>query len=155
MAGRPNRAVNRGNGTNGNGTMQRTERIRREGGPGMGMGGAVGEKATNFGPSLRRLVSRLRPHLLRVLVVLAAAVVSVWLAALGPRVLGTATDVIFEGVIGRMIPPGVTQEQAVDMARAQGEAEVADMLEAMENVVSFEGVDGGARGEFLGIVAGR
>ena len=33
-------------------------------------------------------------------------------AVVGPRILGQATDLIFAGVIGQQLPPGITQDQA-------------------------------------------
>jgi ATP-binding cassette, subfamily B, multidrug efflux pump len=74
-------------------------------GPGPGrMGGSLGvpmEKSKNFGTSLRRLVDRLRPERVRVILVLALALVSVTLAVLGPKVLGHATNIIFTGIRGK------------------------------------------------------
>ncbi|MCJ7782050.1 MAG: ABC transporter ATP-binding protein, partial [Acidimicrobiia bacterium] len=72
-------------------TMKKTERIELQGG-GHGRGGPfgggmVGQKAMQFGPSMRRLVKLLRPEIFKVIVVATAAVISVGLAAIGPRVL--------------------------------------------------------------------
>ena len=53
------------------------------------------EKASSFGPSARRLLGRLAPERLGVVVVLVLGVVSVALNVVGPVVLGRATDVIF------------------------------------------------------------
>ncbi|MEU4445518.1 ABC transporter ATP-binding protein [Actinosynnema sp. NPDC050801] len=67
--------------------------------PGMGM--PMG-KAENFGPSARRLVQRMRTERVALLVVVALGVISVAFAVAGPKILGYATDIIFEGVLGRM-----------------------------------------------------
>ncbi|WP_141984400.1 ABC transporter ATP-binding protein [Saccharothrix saharensis] len=67
--------------------------------PGMGM--PMG-KAENFGPSARRLVHRMRRERVALLVVVALGVISVAFAVAGPKILGHATDIIFEGVLGRM-----------------------------------------------------
>ena len=93
--------------------MQSTERVRVGGGPGHGPPGMVGQKAQSFGPSLRRLAGRLRPERLKVTLVVLAAVVSVALTAIGPRVLGHATDLLFAGVIGQRLPAGMTKAQAI------------------------------------------
>ena len=80
------------------GTLKETERIEAPiGGPGRGPmgGGMVGQKAMTFGPSANRLVRRLAPERAKALAVLALAVLSVTLLALGPRLLGHATDLIF------------------------------------------------------------
>ncbi len=51
--------------------------------------------------------------------VIVLAVVSVAFAVVGPKILGNATNVLFEGVVGKQMPAGVTQEQAVAALRAQ------------------------------------
>ncbi|WP_134740055.1 ABC transporter ATP-binding protein [Nocardioides sp. 503] len=86
------------------GTMKETERIEAPvGGPGRGPmgGGMVGQKAMTFGPSARRLVGLLTPQRHKAIAVVALAVVSVTLMALGPRLLGHATDLIFDGYLSR------------------------------------------------------
>ncbi len=88
----------------GNGSeMQATERIQPDtGGPMRGRfgGGMVGQKASAFGPSSRRLVRRLRPQRAMLIGTMIAALASVAAASQGPLVLGWATDVVFDGVIG-------------------------------------------------------
>ena len=102
---------------------------RRGGPPHMQMG-QPGEKSLNFGPSAKRLLGRLRPHRVKVVVVLVLAVASVALSSIGPKILGRATDLIFAGAIGSTIeaPPGTTKEQVVDSLRAQGQTTYADLL---------------------------
>jgi ATP-binding cassette subfamily B protein len=60
-----------------------------------------------------------------------------------PRILGHATDLLFNGVIGRRLPAGVTKDQAVAAARARGNNAFADLLSGM-NVVPGQGVNFGA-----------
>jgi len=132
-------------------TMATTERVRPMGGMfGQGM---VGQKAMNFGPSLRRILRLLAPHRAKVALVIAFGVISVALSSIGPRVLGRATDLIFGGIIGRQFPAGLTQDQVVDSVRAAGNAQVADMLANMD-LVPGQGVDFGAVGQVLLIVTG-
>jgi len=79
-------------------TMKQTERIEAPmGGPGRGPmgGGQVGQKAMTFKPSAKRLIRRMGPERDRALLVIGLAVVSVFLLAYGPRLLGNATDLIF------------------------------------------------------------
>ncbi|HET6693655.1 MAG TPA: ABC transporter ATP-binding protein, partial [Pedococcus sp.] len=102
--------------------------VRR--GPHMAVGMPT-EKSKNFGPSAKRLLGLLRPERAALTGVLAFAVVSVGLSAVGPKILGRATDLIFAGVIGRQLPEGVTRQQAVDGLRARGDDTFADMLAAM------------------------
>ncbi len=124
-------------------TMKQTERVQVQGG-GHGRGpfgsGMVGQKAMDFGPSLKRLASRLRPERPKVIAVIIAGVTSVALAAVGPRVLGRATDIIFSGVIGKTLPAGMSKTQAIETARANGQDQIADMLSGVD-LVPGQGVD--------------
>ncbi|MFT4084731.1 MAG: ABC transporter ATP-binding protein [Nocardioides sp.] len=61
-------------------------------------GGMVGQKASNFGPSAKRMLGRMAPYRVAAVAVLVLAVGSVALTSLGPRLLGRATDVIVEGL---------------------------------------------------------
>ena len=109
-------------------TLQETERIESgPGGPGRGPmgGGMIGQKANSFGPSTRRLVARMRPERHRAYAVVALTVVSVVLSAIGPKILGRATDLIFSGLIGGRLPEGTTKAEAIDQLRQQGEGNLA------------------------------
>ena len=81
------------------------------------------------------------------------AVVSVSLTALGPKILGRATDLIFTGLLGGRLPAGVTKAQAVESLRRQGEDKVASMVSSMD-VVPGRGVDFDAVGQVLLLVLG-
>ena len=104
------------------------------------MGGGPAVKALDFKVSLRRLIARLRGD--RRLVAFAGmlAVAGVTLSVIGPKLLGTATDLIFTGLIGGRLPAGVTKAQAVAELRATGQGKIADMVSAMD-VVPGRGVD--------------
>ncbi|NHT19199.1 ABC transporter ATP-binding protein [Cellulomonas sp. IC4_254] len=99
-----------------------------------------GEKSLDFRGSLRRLVGVLRPEWPKLAAVLLLGVVSVALAVTGPKVLGNATNVIFDGVVGAQLPAGATKEQAIEGLRAQGQDRLADMLGGMD-VVPGQGID--------------
>ncbi|HEU4515227.1 MAG TPA: ABC transporter ATP-binding protein [Nocardioidaceae bacterium] len=131
--------------------MRQTERPVAGPGPGHGPfgGGMVGQKSESFGPSARRLARRLAPARLKVAGIGMLAVASVALAVMGPKILGRATDLIFAGLFGRNMPPGMTQQEAVAAARARGEGRVADMLAAMDHLVPGRGVDFDAVGAVL------
>ena len=124
--------------------MKKTERVQIKGGGHGGGGpfgsGMVGQKAMNFGPSLRRLVTLLHPERLKVVAVIVAAVISVTFASIGPRVLGRATDIIFSGVVGNMLPSGMSQAEAIEWVRARGRDQIADMLGGVD-FVAGQGID--------------
>ena len=140
-------------GQQGDGRLKETERVQAGPGPGRGPfgGGMVAQKASSFGPSARRLMARMRPERPKVVAVLGLTVVSVLLTAIGPRILGKATDLIFTGLIGGRLPAGVTKEQAVAALRARGEDKVASMVASLD-VHPGQGVDFGAVGHVLMIV---
>jgi ATP-binding cassette subfamily B multidrug efflux pump len=139
------------------GQLKETERIQAgPGGPGRGGpmgGGMVGQKASTFVPSAKRLVARMAPERTKATLVVVLAVASVALTAVGPRILGKATDLIFAGVIAARLPEGLSKAQAVEALRQRGESTFADMVSSMD-VVPGRGVDFGAVGDVLLLVLG-
>jgi len=119
-------------------------------GPMMGMG-MPAEKSMDFRGSGRRLIKVLRPERVPVAVVMTLAVASVTLVVLGPKILGNATDIIFSGVIGKRLPAGITKEQAITAASAQGNGKFADLLRGMD-IVPGVGIDFDRLGRLLLIV---
>lgn len=80
--------------------------------PGHGPGPAVGmpvQKARDFKGTLRRLLIYLKPHQVQLLLVAAAAILSTVFSIFGPKVLGQATTILFEGFKNKMsgMPGGV------------------------------------------------
>ncbi|WP_433617682.1 ABC transporter ATP-binding protein [Dactylosporangium sp. CA-139114] len=120
---------------------------RPGGGPGFGPGrmmmGAGGPpaKIEDFKGSAKRLLKMLAPDRFIVVAVLVFGIASVVLSTLGPRLLGHATDVIFEGIISKKIPAGTTKEQAIEALRARGDNAFADLLGGMSNLVPGRGID--------------
>jgi len=126
----------------------------RRPGPGHGPMGALGmpgERSTAFRVSARRFLRDLRPERVRLVAVVVLGAASVVLAVIGPKLLGTATDVLFEGVVGAMLPAGATQAEAVAGLRAQGQDQLADMVSGM-SVVPGQGVDFDRLGQVLLVV---
>lgn len=108
------------------------------------------EKSMAFLPSAKRLLGRLRPHRMAVAWVVILSVISVTLSVIGPRLLGAATNLIFEGVISAQLPAGVTQEQFIEQLRASGDTQRADFLSGM-TLVPGQGIDVSALQLVLGI----
>ncbi len=135
------------------GTLKQTERVVQ--GPGFGRGpmggGMVGQKAHDFRASTRRLFAGMAPERGRAVLLLVCALGSVALMALGPRILGHATDLVFNGFVGGRLPDGLTKDQAVDAAEARGDEQFADLLRGMD-VTPGQGVDFGAVGHVLLLV---
>jgi ATP-binding cassette subfamily B protein len=115
--------------------------------------GMVGQKSLDFKASGKRLVRMLRPERFRVIAIFIAAIVSVAFAAIGPRALGRATDIVFAGAIGKELPAGMTKGQVIDMARARGDAQIADLLTGID-LVPGQGIDFGQLGGVLLLVLG-
>jgi ATP-binding cassette subfamily B protein len=90
------------------------------------------QKPTNFRVSFRRLLDRLAPERTLVALVIVLAVVSVAFAVIGPKILGNATNDIFNGYISSNLPAGVTKDQIVAGLRAKGQGQLADMVSAMD-----------------------
>ena len=120
--------------------------------PGMGMMMSA-EKSKDFRGSFRRLLGELRPEARQIVLVMLLAIVSVAFAVVGPKILGNATNILFQGVVGKQFPAGVTAQQAVVALRAQGQNQTADMLASM-NVTPGVGVDFGALGNILLVLVG-
>ena len=110
-------------------------------------------KAEAFWPSFKRMVGLLGVHRISLVVVALAAVGTVVLAVAAPKVLGQATNVIFEGVVSTMLPAGTTKAQAIEALRARGMDDFATMLSAMD-VVPGAGIDYTRLGRILTVVLG-
>ena len=108
-------------------------------------------RAEAFWPSFKRMVGLLGAYRVSLVVVALAAVGTVVLAVAAPKVLGQATNVIFEGVVSTMLPAGTTKAQAVEMLRARGMDDFASMLSAMD-VVPGAGIDYTRLGQILTVV---
>ncbi|MEU7139323.1 ABC transporter ATP-binding protein [Nocardia sp. NPDC046473] len=122
--------------------------------PGMPAPGAPDAKAKSFGPSLKRLLHRLAPEKKLVWLVMLLAITSVVLNTLGPYMLGKATNLVFNGFVGKhqlKFPPGTTKDQAVDFLRTHGNNTFADMVSAMD-VTPGVGIDFTAVGQVLMLV---
>ncbi|WP_304650735.1 ABC transporter ATP-binding protein [Tessaracoccus sp. SD287] len=138
-----------------NARSEHEEVARKSGASGHGpMGGmAPAQKAVNFGPSLKRLLSRMRGERMLIALVITMAAISVLASVVGPKILGRATNLIVAGVLGKDLPSGITKEALIAQLRAEGRGDFADLLSTMP-VVPGQGIDSGALGQVLLVVLG-
>ncbi|MFD9792142.1 ABC transporter ATP-binding protein [Streptomyces sp. NPDC059070] len=112
------------------------------------MGQGDGKRSMDFKGSAKRLLRQLAPEKGTLYVMLVAAVLSVALSVVGPKILGKATDLVFAGVVGRQMPDGTTKAQALDRLRAKGDGGLADMLSGVD-FTPGHGIDFGSVGSVL------
>ncbi|MBZ2194565.1 ABC transporter ATP-binding protein [Ruania sp. N2-46] len=110
------------------------------------------EKPMNFGGTLRRILSELRPQRIAVFVAIGFGVVSTALVVVGPKLLGNATNAIFEGFIGSQFEPGLTQPELIEYLRSQGMDAQADLISGMPNLIPGQGIDFTRLAQLLGVV---
>ncbi len=125
------------------------EKARLEGGS-MWDGPAPG-KADNFGPSFRRMIGLLKPSAWWFVLVSFFGAIGVVLAVAAPKVLGEATNVVYEGFISSVLgrgfggapgfPQGTSRDQVVEALRGTGQDEFANMISAMDDFAVGDGVD--------------
>jgi ATP-binding cassette subfamily B protein len=109
---------------------------------------AAAIRSRDFWGSAIRLVKRLAPQRKPAIAVITLGITGTAIGVVVPRILGHATDLLFNGVIGRGLPAEISKAQAVAQARARGDNAFADLLSGM-NVVPGRGVDFGAVGRTL------
>lgn len=102
--------------------------------------GADSRPAKNFGPSFKRLLGLMAPWKWKFAFATLLGVGWVLLTLWAPRLLGNATNLIFEGVISTQMPAGVSKEQVIAQLEAQGQHNFAEMLTAMD-LVPGAGID--------------
>lgn len=82
---------------------------RGPGGPGMGPPGMMaGEKPKDFKKTFAKLAKYLEAYKAAILIVLLFSVGSTVMAILGPKILGLATDRLFEGILGKIADASAT-----------------------------------------------
>jgi ATP-binding cassette subfamily B multidrug efflux pump len=112
-------------------------------------------KAKDFTGSAKRLVGTLRPEAVKIVVVMLLAIVSVAFAVAGPKVMSNATNLLFQGVIGKALPKGATTAQVIAGLNAKGgtaSKDLAAMITEM-HVTPGVGVDFGLFGRELLLLA--
>ncbi|WP_300266205.1 ABC transporter ATP-binding protein [Microbacterium sp.] len=103
-------------------------------------------KADNFGKSFARMLGLLKPSAVWLVFVSFLGAIGVVLMVAAPKVLGEATNIIYEGFISKTlgdngVPPGTSQEEIVEMLRAQGQDDFANMVAAFSDFQVGAGID--------------
>ncbi len=109
------------------------------GGPMGGFGGPPA-KSKDFKGSLKRLLKVLSGERNILIGVIALITTSVTIGAFGPKILGRATNYIFYGYLGRMLPAGISKQTAIEGLNRNGEHRLAQMLQN-SGVIPGRGVD--------------
>ncbi|WP_353113139.1 ABC transporter ATP-binding protein [Microbacterium sp.] len=120
------------------------EKARQDGG-GMFDGPAPG-KADRFGPSFKRMIGLLRPSAWWFALVSLFGAIGVVLSVAAPKILGQATNIVYEGFISKQLgdngfPVGTSREQVVEALRSAGQGTFADMVGAMDPFKVGDGVN--------------
>ncbi|MGA6126554.1 MULTISPECIES: ABC transporter ATP-binding protein [unclassified Microbacterium] len=103
-------------------------------------------KASQFGPNFFRMIGLLSPYKWWFGLVTLAGAVGVVLAVIAPKVLGEATNIVFEGFLSNFLGQnpalaGLSQDEAVAALRSQGQDDFANIVGAMQNYAPGAGVD--------------
>ena len=112
----------------------------------------AGRKSKDLRATVRRLAGRMKAERTKLFLALMLGITSVTFMVLGPKILGNATNVLFNGIVGKRLPAGVTKAQAIAMLRSEGHNQIAAMISGM-NVTPGVGVDVTRLGEILAVAA--
>ncbi|MEH3034664.1 MAG: ABC transporter ATP-binding protein [Aeromicrobium erythreum] len=104
-----------------------------------GMGGAP-QKPRDFRGTLGRVVSRLLRDRFLVWSIAVLGVVATALSVVGPRILGHATDIVFNGYLSDQFPDGATKAEVVRGLEANGQDRLADVVRGAD-VRPGQGID--------------
>jgi ATP-binding cassette subfamily B protein len=123
----------------------------------MGMGAMRGgtqapQRSKDVRGTTRRLLGRLRPERFKLVLALVLGATSVGFMVSGPQILGSATNVLFNGIVGKRLAPGTTKAQAIHLLRLHGEGQIATMISGMK-LTPGVGVNIGELGRVLGLCA--
>jgi ATP-binding cassette, subfamily B, multidrug efflux pump len=105
-------------------------------------------KPLDFSATFKRLLSLLLRDKIMGFGMLAFALLGTGLSVVGPKLLGDATNIIFDGAVSSQMPEGATKEQIVEGLKAAGHANIANMVSAM-NITPGHGIDFSGLGKLL------
>ena len=121
---------------NGKGAPERHHR-----GFGGGRAAAVSvERAKDFWGTLRRLVAYLKPQALAIIFVIIFTILSVVFTVSAPKIIGKATNVLFEGIVSKQLSSNMPKDQIIADLKAKGQDQLAEMISAMD-VTPGKGID--------------
>lgn len=121
---------------NGKGAPERHHR-----GFGGGRAAAVSvERAKDFWGTLRRLVAYLKPQALAIIFVIIFTILSVVFTVSAPKIIGKATNVLFEGIVSKQLSANMTKDQIIADLKDKGQDQLAEMISAMD-VTPGKGID--------------
>ncbi|GGD29407.1 multidrug ABC transporter ATP-binding protein [Microbacterium faecale] len=106
--------------------------------------GAMGGKPKDFWPSFLRFLGLLKPHKWAFIFASVLGAIGVVLMVAGPKVLGEATNVVFEGVLSTTFGAqfeGMSQAEVVAALESAGQDEFANMVRAMHDFSPGSGID--------------
>jgi ATP-binding cassette subfamily B protein len=110
------------------------------------------KSAKDLWGALRQLVARLRPERWRIAAAALIGSTGVGLLVAAPRIIGNATNLLFDGLIGKALPAGMSQAQAEAYLRLHGQGQLAQMLTGT-TVNPGHGIDFNQLGVSLGVIA--
>ncbi|OKL48304.1 multidrug ABC transporter ATP-binding protein [Boudabousia liubingyangii] len=116
-----------------------------------GRGADPTRKTKDFKGTMLRLILWLKPERLRLNLILLFTALAVAGSVAAPKILGNATNIVFEGIFNSKMPAGVTKAQLIAGLKAQGKGDIASMVEAM-NLNPGAGTDWNALAKTLGLV---
>ena len=109
-------------------------------------------RPTDFRATFRRVLHRLLRERVSIVALGAFGLLGVTLSVIGPKILGHATDIIFDGFMSSRFPAGTTKAEAVASLRADGQDQLADLVGSLD-LRPGEGIDTGALATVLSIAA--
>jgi ATP-binding cassette subfamily B protein len=115
-------------------------------------GAQPAQKSKDLRGTVRRLLARLGPERFKFVLALFLGVTSVGFVVSGPEILGRATNVLFNGIVGKELKPGTTKAQAIQLLRDHGHGQIASMIAGM-NITPGIGVDINELGRVLALGA--
>ncbi|MDR2539009.1 MAG: ABC transporter ATP-binding protein/permease [Bifidobacteriaceae bacterium] len=105
-------------------------------GPGPRVGG---EQAKDFKGTLKRLLKDLLTHRWLLLLLLVFSFIGGVIGSQGPKYVGDATQVLFEGLVTKNLPEGITSAQLSQYLEANGQGALTNMVGSLD--LSHRGVD--------------